>query len=675
MPPSLPTHAEWLETDGLGGFASGTVAGRRTRRYHALLLAATTPPTGRLVLVNGLDAWVDTPAGSFPLTSQHYAPDVIHPDGATRLAGFLTDPWPRWTFQLEDGTRVEQELFVPHGLSAVAIRWRLLDDVGRARLTVLPFLSGRDYHSLHHENPAFRFDAEVDGQRVTWRPYPRVPATGALSNGEYQHQPPWYRNFLYQKERARGLDCTEDLASPGVFRWDLSRGEAVLILQAEHPSAAKEDGGMAAEACWRLLETAERRRRSLFPSRLHRSADAYLVRRGPGKTIIAGYPWFTDWGRDTFIALRGLCLATGRLDDARDILLDWPGTVSEGMLPNLFPDRGSAPEFNSVDASLWYIIAVHDFLQAKVAAGSIVEPGTRVRLQEAVEAILTEYSAGTRFGIRLDSDALLAAGVPGVQLTWMDAKVGDWVVTPRIGKPVEVQALWLNALWIGAQFAKKWAALFERGQESFRKRFWNERGSYLHDVVDPDHRPATTDMTSRPNQILAVGGLPVALLEHDQARRVVDAVEARLWTPLGLRSLAAGLPGYAARYEGGVRERDGTYHQGTVWRWLAGPFVEAWVRVRGSTPAAKREARGRFLEPLLRHLDDAGLGHVSEIADADAPHTPRGCPFQAWSLGEVVRLAQGILREEDTGPPVTRPQSPASKGSHTRRLAVSTTEG
>ena len=423
------------------------------------------------------------------------------------------------------------------------------------------------------------------------------------------------------------------------------------------------------------MQEAERKRRARFPSRLHRSADAYLVRRGQGKTVIAGYPWFTNWGRDTFIALRGLCLATGRLDDARDILLDWAGTVSEGMLPNLFPDRGSVPEFNSVDASLWYIIAVHDFFQATASAGATVEPSTRERLQQAVEAFLTGYAAGTRFGIRLDNDDLLAAGVPGVQLTWMDAKVGNWVVTPRIGKPVEVEALWLNALWIGGQSSREWLPLFERGREAFRERFWNERGGYLQDVVDPDHQPATADTTFRPNQILAVGGLPVALLEGEQARRVVDAVEARLWTPLGLRSLAAGLPGYAPRYEGGVRERDGTYHQGTVWPWLAGPFVEAWVRVRGSTPEAKHEARGRFLEPLVRHLDDVGLEHVSEIADGDAPHTPRGCPFQAWSLGEVLRLAHGILQEEAREHPVTRLTRQASKATVTRRLTVSATEG
>jgi predicted glycogen debranching enzyme len=315
------------------------------------------------------------------------------------------------------------------------------------------------------------------------------------------------------------------------------------------------------------------------------------------------------------------------------------------MLPNRFPDRGDAPEFNSVDASLWYIIAVHDFLRTMEAEGRKVSARDRKTLQGAIEAMLTGYSRGTRYGIRLDDDGLLAAGEPGVQLTWMDAKVGDWVVTPRIGKPVEIEALWLNALWIGSQFSEPWKRLFARGSQAFRARFWNEAGGCLYDVVDPNHQPGTADPAFRPNQIFAVGGLPVSLLEGDQARRVVEAVEARLWTPLGLRSLAAGEPGYTPRYEGGVRERDGSYHQGTVWPWLIGPFVEAWARVRGGTGEAKREARAKFLDPILRHLDEAGLGHISEIADGDLPHTPRGCPFQAWSVGEALRLAEVVLAE------------------------------
>lgn len=639
----LGAAAEWLEADGLGGFASGTVSGIRTRRYHALLLTATAPPTGRCVLVNGFDAWIDTPAGRFALSSHCYAPDVVHPDGAQRIETFDPEPWPRWCFRLEDGTRIGQEICVHHGASCTILSWRLCEPREGVILSLRPFLSGRDYHALHHENPVFRFDAETYSGRVAWRPYSDLPRIIACSNGEYTHQPDWYRNFLYEEERARGLDFTEDLASPGTFRWDLSKGEAVLILAAEGPAAEAVLPGVPAQQCAHNLHAVERERRRRFPSRLERAADAYLVRRGEGQTIIAGYPWFSDWGRDTFIALRGLCLTTNRLDDAREILLTWADTVSEGMLPNRFADHGDTPEFNAVDASLWYVVAVHEFLQAMATRRRRVTRRDLRVLQDAIEAILSGYAQGTRYGIRLDADGLLAAGEPGVQLTWMDAKVGDWVVTPRIGKPVEVQALWLNASRIASTFSPRWKKFFTRGSEAFQARFWNEAGGYLYDVVDPDHHPGTADATFRPNQIFAVGGLPVSLLTGDRARRVVEAVEARLWTPLGLRSLAPEEPGYVPRYEGGVRERDGAYHQGTVWPWLIGPFVEAWVRVRGGTPEAKQEARTRYLAPLLQHLDEAGLGHGSEIADADPPHPPRGCPFQAWSVGEILRLVKDVL--------------------------------
>jgi predicted glycogen debranching enzyme len=341
--------------------------------------------------------------------------------------------------------------------------------------------------------------------------------------------------------------------------------------------------------------------------------------------------------------MRGLCLATGNLEVARDILLTWAGAASEGMVPNRFPDRGETPMYNAVDASLWFAIAVHDFLAAMAKVRKKIARGDQKTLANTVDAILEGYTKGTRFGIHADTDGLLAAGEPGVQLTWMDVMVDGHVITPRVGKPVEVQALWLNALWSRRRAAKQWDELYSRGCESFRERFWSEGGGHLYDVIDCDHRSGTVDASFRPNQIFAVGGLPQALLESEKACRVVEAVQSRLWTPLGLRSLAPGENGYQPHYEGGVRERDYAYHEGTVWPWLAGPFVEAWVRVHGGKAKAKKQARARFLAPLLRHLDEAGLGHISEIADAEPPHTPRGCPFQAWSLGEVLRLDKVVL--------------------------------
>ena len=645
---------EWLETDGLGGFASGTVSGIRTRRYHALLLAATKPPGGRLVLVNGFDASVATANGVYALSSQLYAPDVMHPNGVARIAEFKSEPWPQWIFALEDGTRIRQEIFAVNGATVMALSWRLLTPGRKAILSLRPFLSGRDYHSLHHENGGFQFQPQIGDQRIVWRSYPGIPGIIALHNGEYRHQPDWYRNFAYEQERARGLDFTEDLAAPGTFQWNLTDGEAALMLAAEGLENEQLPADQAAEESLSRLRIKERRRRGGFATPLDRAADAYLVRRGAGKTIVAGYPWFTDWGRDTFISLRGLCLATERLDETGDILLEWSNVVSEGMLPNLFPDQGDHPEYNSVDASLWYIIAVHDYLSARQDDGGLIFQRQKTSLHKAVDAILTGYSQGTRYGIRMDQDGLLAAGVPGVQLTWMDAKVGDWVVTPRIGKPVEIQALWLNALWIGSRFNEKWKEPFTRGRASFGERCWHEQGGYLYDVVDADHQAGKLDAAFRPNQIFAVGGLPVALLDGERARRVVDEVERRLWTPLGLRSLAPSETGYTPHYEGGVRERDGAYNQGTVWPWLIGPFVEAWLRVRGATDNVKQEARARFLAPLLDHLHEAGLGHVSEIADAEAPHTPRGCPFQAWSLAELLRLDRAVLAAHRSEPGAQR---------------------
>jgi predicted glycogen debranching enzyme len=438
----------------------------------------------------------------------------------------------------------------------------------------------------------------------------------------------------------RGLDAVEDLASPGVFEFSLSQKRAVLMLAAEGHAVTDIESIEARHAQVRTIEQA---RRQYFSSPLERAADAYFVKRGKGKTLIAGYPWFGDWGRDTFIALRGLCIATGRLEEARDILLQWAGTVSQGMLPNRFPDSGEQPEFNSVDASLWYIIAVHDYLLAARKRPTLTDDCHTKKLTAAVEAILAGYNQGTRYRIRADSDGLLLAGEPGQQLTWMDARVDGREITPRIGKPVEIQALWLNALAVGAKFSAQWETLLEKGRAAFKAKFWNEHAGYLADVINCDHQPGVIDLTFRPNQIFAVGGLPLMLLSKEKARRVVDAVEMLLLTPVGLRSLAPDEAGYAPHYQGDSRARDSVYHQGTVWPWLIGPFVEAWVRVRGSTVGAKKQARERFLPPFYEHLIHAGLGHISEICDAELPHTPRGCPFQAWSLGELFRLERSVL--------------------------------
>ena len=640
----MTSVAEWLETDGRGGFASGTACGVRTRRYHGLLLAATTPPTGRVMLVNGVEVWALTPRGRFALSTHCYRPGVQYPDGSSRLVGFTSTPWPSWTWDLGDGIRIVGDLVVTTGAPRTVMTWRRETGQEPILLEVRPLLSGRDYHATHHENGAFAFEPERRAACLTWHPYEGMPAVTCASTGDYTHDPAWYRQFLYVAERERGLDDTEDLASPGVLRFDLDQ-DAVCVWQAGEIGPMDAAALVQAASAWRA---AERRRRTCFDTPLARSADQYLVTRGEGRTIVAGYPWFTDWGRDTFIALRGLCLATGRLAEARDILLEWSGTVSEGMLPNRFPDQGGTPEYNAVDASLWFVVAVHELLGAAIRRPGLLTRAQRTRLQDACLAIVQGYAAGTRYGIHMDDDSLLAAGERGQQLTWMDARVDGREVTPRIGKPVEVQALWLNALRIAAELgatpASELTARYERGLASFRSRFWNAEAHCLYDVVDAEHEAGRVDPSVRPNQIFAVGGLPYTLLPAERAQAVVARVESELWTPLGLRTLSPRDPRYRGRYTGGVFERDTAYHMGTAWPWLLGPFVEAWLRVNGAGPARRREARERFVEPWQSERERAGLGHVSEIVDGDFPHASRGAPFQAWSLGELARV-QSLLDE------------------------------
>jgi predicted glycogen debranching enzyme len=646
---AVSTDDEWLEPDGLGGFASGTTSGIRTRRYHALLLAAAKPPADRRVLVQGFVARLETGEGSVELWPQAYA------DGFTRRADadsadFALDPWPSFRIATRVGV-VFVELFVPHGEPAAVVSIRLARPLPGVRLVLRPLLSGRDFHATQHQNAAFAFAPEAYENALRFAPYPGVPAVLSLSNGEYRHAPDWYRRFHYAEEAERGLDAEEDLATPGELCFDLGAGEALWVVAADVPGRLPLER-REASALVEELRFSERRRRGAFASALELAADAYVVKRGAGRTIIAGYPWFGDWGRDTFIALRGLCFATGDFATARQILAEWASVVSEGMLPNRFPDAADAvAEYNSVDASLWYVLAADQLLCNPAVARELTTAETK-RIEAAIVAIVSGYARGTRYGIRRTADGLLAAGEPGVQLTWMDAKVGDWVVTPRSGKPVEIQALWVHALASAGRLDARFGAWAVTARAALEARFWNAERGMLFDVVDAEHVEGQVDAACRPNQIFAAGGLPLTLISPERARQVVDAVERELWTPLGLRTLERGHPAYARECRGGVRERDGAYHQGTAWPWLLGPFVEAWVKVRGATAAAKAEARARFLTPLLEHLGHAGLGHVSEVVDAEPPHRPAGCPFQAWSLAELIRLERVVLAPDAMAPPV-----------------------
>ncbi len=659
-PAAVMEDAEWLEADGLGGFASGTVRGARTRRYQALLLSARKPPTERFVLVNGLEAWVDWAGEQVPISHQRYADGTEHPRGDRQLLRFGPDPWPTWHFAIGGGCAVVQELVCARANGETLLRWHLVTlgsprkrakprarSGAPARLQVRLLLSGRDYHALHYENSDFDFTAHEAEGTVCWRPYVDVPGVEVHSNAAYRQDPLWFRQFSYEEELQRGFSPTEDLASPGVFEWNLSEGPAVMTLRPNFEQTAPARIAVVDYVSEMFYEERLRREGS---EGLIQKADAYLVRRATGHSVIAGYPWFSDWGRDTFIALRGLCLGDKQAT-ARSILSSWATSLSEGMLPNRFPDDGDEPEYNSVDAALWFAVACHDFWP-----GSRRHRSYPAAVASALNAILEAYAAGTRFGIAMDDDGLLRAGVDGLQLTWMDAKADGRVITPRIGKPVEIQALWINALLIGGEHDRRWSKLAQRARRSFEERFWNAQADCLHEVVDVDHVAGKTDSSLRPNQLLAVGGLPHPVLRGERALRVVERVEAALWTPMGLRSLAPDDPRYCGRYEGGPSERDAAYHQGTVWPWLIGAFVDAWLNVHGRTPALGAQAHDRFLRPLLEHLGQAGLGHVSEIADGDPPHAPRGCPFQAWSVGELIRAVRLV---EQTGAAVAEDQGAA----------------
>jgi predicted glycogen debranching enzyme len=639
-------NLEWLETNGRGGFASGTVAGPNTRRYHALLLIARNPPTDRFVLVNHLEEQITIGGQAYALSVNCY-PGAVHPDGYTRCVGFSSDPWPTWTYDV-GGIEVVREVFCPQGRDMVVVRWRLAGAGGRAaRLIVRPMLSGRDYHSTHHENGGVQTGARVGGY-VAWQPYRGLPEIRVFHGGGYRHEPDWYRRLQFPVEQERGLDGEEDWWSPGEFTMELAAGQpAHLVLTTEAVETIDAEA-LARDERARRQQLADRAPgHDPLVRRLWQAAEAYLSDRGAQKTVIAGYPWFTDWGRDTFISLPGLCLATGRHEIARQVIVAFSDHVSQGMIPNRFPDAGETPEYNTIDASLWFVHAVGrylDYTKDETTVRDIAWP--------AVRAILDGYRQGTRYGIRMDGDGLITSGAPGVQLTWMDAKVGDWVVTPRRGKPVEIQALWVRALAVGEELAAKFGdkAFAKRCDEdrikaikSFRARFWHEQNGWLYDVVDGE---GGDDASLRPNQIYAVF-FPGELLEEKQAKRVVEVVRERLLTPVGLRTLAPGDPRYRPRYEGDVHSRDGAYHQGTVWPFLLGPFITAWVRVHGGTPEAKQEARG-FLSGLERHLDDGCLGQVSEIFDAEPPHRSRGCFAQAWSVAEPLRA---LLEEiEAAGP-------------------------
>jgi len=647
---------EWLVTNGIGGYASGTVAGSQTRRYHGVLVAALQPPVGRTQLVSAIDEIVHYAGEDFSLATHRWASGAVDPQGYLLLEDFhLEGSTPVWTYALDDAL-LEKRVWMRQGENTTYIQYTLARGSSAVEMEWKALVNYRDFHSLTHAGDwRMNIAAVENGVRVLAFDG-AVPFYLKSSSATCEPRHEWYLGCYFAEETERGLGDREDRLFAALFRGKLEPGASVtLVVSTEEAASLDVETARAERANYevKLFHDWQAKNETLAgeaPSWLWQlilAADQFIVKRPlpeepEGQSIIAGYHWFGDWGRDTMIALPGLTLATGRAGVAKQILLAFSRHVDGGMLPNNFPDAGGKPAYNTVDAGLWYFEAVRQYFEATL------DDVTLQKLFPILAAMIDAHVAGTRHNIHVDpADGLLYSGAPGVQVTWMDAKIGDWVVTPRMGKPVEINALWINALEIMAGFARLLAKpgeayekLAAKAKESFQ-RFWNADRHCCYDVIDSPG--IGNDALLRPNQIFAVS-LPFSPFTREQRKAVVDVCARRLLTSHGLRSLAPGETGYTGHYGGSPRDRDAAYHQGTVWGWLLGPFALAHYRVY-----REREAALRFLEPLGRQIYASGLGTLSEIFDGDAPFTPRGSIAQAWTVGEVLRAWKEIANGKKAG--------------------------
>jgi predicted glycogen debranching enzyme len=632
---------EWLEADGLGGFAMGTVSGANTRRYHSLLTAANPAnPSERIRLVSKLEEELIFAGNSYQLSTNFFG-DISHPNGHQFIERFSLSPFPTWIFSIGE-LRLEKRLFMVSQRRATALCYRLLGP-SRSRsksvkLKIRPLFAFVGYHHLQREHSDFDVSFTVGERLVTLKHSDEsLPDVAISHNAAAVHQTGyWYRNFFYPIEAERGFDAYEDLFQPFELEFDL-RKPANIIISSGRPIEWSAFAGIERSELRRRLRLAKPAGEDTVLSQLFQSADQYLIKRGSGRSIIAGYPWFTDWGRDTMISLPGLLLFTSRVIQASDILYQYSKYLEQGLIPNRFPDWGTEPEYNTVDATLWFIEAVRALLEYSDKKQQLADYFFPI-----INEIIEHHIRGTLYNIRLDTDGLLIAGESDTQLTWMDAKSAGRSVTPRIGKPVEIQALWYNALRaaseladkIGkANLASKFKAMADLAYLSFNAVFWNAEKNCLFDVVNNGSR----DDAIRPNQIFSIS-LNYPVLSPERWPQVMDCVEKQLYTPLGLRTLSPADPNYCPRYIGGPDKRDSAYHQGTVWAWLIGHFFEAYEK---TFPGSEKMQNllNRSIAALTDHVTKEGcLGHVSEIFDAEERHTPRGAPAQAWSLAETIRL-------------------------------------
>jgi predicted glycogen debranching enzyme len=646
---------EWLLTNGLGGYASGSVAGVSTRRYHGLLIAAHPAPLGRMMMLNHVSEHLRLADGRLILLSGEERVSALEVPSAKYLKEFRLDAGlPVWTYKIDD-LLLEKRLMMPFLQNTVHVSYRLIEGQQTVRLKLRPSVHFRSHDAPVSAPIPARFELRSVDDRIELSAGDDLPTLRLMATGErsaFTVERRYLREMLYRVEESRGYESVGDLWSPGYYRFDLScRNEVVVI-------ASTESWDRIVEMSPAESQTAELQRRERLilslpdavdsvTAELTLAADQFVIHpvgrveefaraQAVGdevRTVIAGYHWFTDWGRDTMIGLEGLTLSTGRYVEAGYILRTFANYIRDGLIPNMFPEGQSGGVYHTADATLWYFHALDRYLTLT---------GDRVTLRLLLPKLLDVFEhhmRGTSFNIGVDhGDGLLRQGAEGYQLTWMDAKMGDWVVTPRRGKAVEINALWYNAVrllesWVAeeqdAQAAVPFRLLAERIQRSFNARFWNQELGFLFDVVDG---PQGNDPACRPNQLFAIS-LPHAVLSADHWQAVLDVATRRLLTPVGLRSLAPGEPDYKPTYHGDLRTRDAAYHQGTVWGWLIGPYVDAWLKVHPDDHQGARDA----LHGLIDHLGEACIGSVSEVFDAEAPFTPRGCCAQAWSVAELLR--------------------------------------
>jgi predicted glycogen debranching enzyme len=631
---------EWLETNGLGSFGSSSIIGANTRRQHGLLIASLRPPVERHVLLSKFEERAICNGQEAHLATNLY-PGTVFPHGFNIQSEFRLRPWPTFVYATTD-FEIEKGICLLYGENTVVVSYRNVRSRAPIELKLRPLLAFRDYNSLQKRNDAANMEVTRGDGVLSVQPYGGLPRLYFYAKPDgVNAKADWYFRFTYPIEQERGLEPEEDLFTPLEMSLRIPSDQSVYIVVSTE-NKTNVDGAE--------LMARERQRRKQFererdPTRqaLLIGADAFIARRGKVRqTVLAGFPWFTDWGRDTMVALPGLTLTSERFDVAKKILLTFAQYCDRGMIPNVFPDVGETPEYNTVDASLWFIVAAWKYWKA-----SGDDAGTK-QLMPALKDVIKYYREGTRYDIYADTDGLITAGKQGTQLTWMDVKVDGYVPTPRHGKPVEINALWLNALLMLAEMEEKilqdmqsaviLRKLADQVGGSFVKAFWFAEGGYLYDVIQGNFK----DTAIRPNQIFAVS-LPYSPLDKTQQKSVFDVVTKHLLTPFGLRSLARRNEKYVGKYTGNPWQRDCAYHQGTVWAWLIGPYCDAYVKVNGDGKSRRKEI-AKILEGLIGHLENAGLGSVSEIFDGDPPHRPVGCFAQAWSVSELLRAYDTYVR-------------------------------